>query len=110
TPPPPAPMEMSYQQPAPVAPAMQPSSSVTTTSQQMTAPAATQPLTAMATTTGPEFGTSSHYYPRGWGVEWQQSYQLGARPEISGSTTVGINDVTSQHRTMGYGSSNQPIY
>jgi opacity protein-like surface antigen len=48
----------------------------------------------------PQYGTSSHQYPPGPGGQWQQSYQLGARPEMSGSVTPPPDVATSQGTTM----------
>jgi opacity protein-like surface antigen len=51
-------------------------------------------------TAEPQYGTSSHQYPPGPGGQWQQSYQLGARPEMSGSVTPPPDVATSQGTTM----------
>ena len=48
----------------------------------------------------PQFGTSSYNYPPGPGVTWQQSYQLGARPEMSGTVTAPPDVATSSGSTM----------
>jgi hypothetical protein len=58
----------------------------------------------------PQYGTSSYQYPPGQyppgqyppgpGGQWQQSYQRGARPEISGSVTVPPGVATSSGSTL----------
>jgi hypothetical protein len=48
----------------------------------------------------PQYGTSSYQYPPGPGGQWQQSYQRGARPEISGSVTVPPDVATSSGSTL----------
>ena len=48
----------------------------------------------------PQYGTSSHQYPPGPGGQWQQSYQVGAQPGISGTVSVPPDAVTSQGTTM----------
>lgn len=59
--------------------------------------AATAPYQA---TSQPQYGTSSHQYPPGPGGQWQQSYQTGAQPGMSGTVSVPPNVVTSQGTTM----------
>jgi hypothetical protein len=48
----------------------------------------------------PQYGTSSYQYPPGPGGQWQQSYQLGARPEISGTVSAPPGVATSSGSTM----------
>ena len=48
----------------------------------------------------PQYGTSSHQYPPGPGGQWQQSYQLGARPEVSGTITTPPDVATSSGSTL----------
>jgi len=55
---------------------------------------------AQATAAQPQYGTSSYQYPPGPGGQWQQSYQTGARPEMSGTVTEPPQVVTSQGTTM----------
>jgi hypothetical protein len=51
-------------------------------------------------TSQPQYGSSSYQYPPGPGGYWQQSYQLGARPEMSGSIATPPDVVTSSGTTM----------
>lgn len=51
-------------------------------------------------TVTPQYGTSSYQYPPGPGGQWQQSYQVGGRPGMSGTISVPPNVVTSQGTTM----------
>jgi hypothetical protein len=51
-------------------------------------------------TTQAQYGTSSYQYPPGPGGQWQQSYQLGARPDMSGSTNVPVDAAISQGTRM----------
>ena len=48
----------------------------------------------------PQYGSSSYQYPRGPGGQWQQSYQRGARPEMSGTVAVPPDVATSQGTTI----------
>lgn len=48
----------------------------------------------------PQYGSSSYQYPPGPGGQWQQSYQRGARPEISGSVSVPPDVATSSGTTI----------
>ena|SRR5947207_1962855 len=50
--------------------------------------------------TEPQYGGGSYQYPAGPGGQWQQSYQRGARPDMSGSTTVPPDVATSTGTTM----------